>query len=70
MHRNREHTEALIEELELGNLWDEYGLVGDLVVLASLLASYLRLTHHPSLSQMIFHEQTFMSLWHQTYFIS
>jgi hypothetical protein len=30
--RCREHTEALVQELELGVLWDEYGLVGDLVV--------------------------------------
>jgi hypothetical protein len=30
--RSREHTEALVSEFELGALWDEYGLVGDLVV--------------------------------------
>lgn len=30
--RSREHTETLVRELELGVLWDEYGLVGDLVV--------------------------------------
>jgi hypothetical protein len=30
--RCQEHTEALVEELELGILWDEYGLVGDIVV--------------------------------------
>jgi hypothetical protein len=30
--RSREHTEALVEALELGVLWDEYGLVGDIVV--------------------------------------
>ena len=27
--RSREHTEVLVSELELGVLWDEYGLVGD-----------------------------------------
>jgi len=26
------HTEMLVEEFELGMLWDEYGLVGDIVV--------------------------------------
>jgi hypothetical protein len=26
------HTELLIEEFKLGMLWDEYGLVGDIVV--------------------------------------
>jgi hypothetical protein len=30
--RNREHTNTLVEMLELGELWDEYGLVGDVVV--------------------------------------
>jgi hypothetical protein len=30
--RTREHTNTLVEELELGILWDEYGLVGDIVV--------------------------------------
>jgi hypothetical protein len=34
--RLREHTELLVTELELGILWDEYGLVGDLVVRFSL----------------------------------
>jgi hypothetical protein len=32
VRRCREHTEALVEELQLGVLWDEYGLVGDIVV--------------------------------------
>jgi len=30
--RSREHTELLVTNLELGVLWDEYGLVGDIVV--------------------------------------
>jgi len=30
--RCKEHTELLVECLELGVLWDEYGLVGDVVV--------------------------------------
>ncbi|KAG2112306.1 uncharacterized protein F5147DRAFT_744582 [Suillus discolor] len=29
--RSRNHTEVLVEEFELGVLWDEYGLVGDIV---------------------------------------
>jgi hypothetical protein len=28
----QEHTEALVEALELGELWDNYGLVGDIIV--------------------------------------
>ncbi|OBZ77102.1 hypothetical protein A0H81_03480 [Grifola frondosa] len=31
VHRTREHTEALVADFELGVLWDEYGLVGDIV---------------------------------------
>jgi len=30
---SREHTNALVEMLELGVLWDKYGLVGDVVIL-------------------------------------
>ena len=30
--RTREHSDTIVEELELGVLWDEYGLVGDIVV--------------------------------------
>lgn len=30
--RSKAHTEMLVEEFELGMLWDEYGLVGDIVV--------------------------------------
>jgi hypothetical protein len=32
VRRSHEHTEALAEVLELGVLWDEYGLVGDIIV--------------------------------------
>jgi hypothetical protein len=37
--RSQAHAELLVEEFELGMLWDEYGLVGDIVV------SYLFLAH-------------------------
>ena len=30
--RSREHTDMLVEAFELGVLWDEYGLVGDVIV--------------------------------------
>lgn len=36
-HRSREHTELLVSEFELGTLWDEYGLVGDIIVCSNLL---------------------------------
>ena len=45
--RSREHTEALMSEFELGILWDEYGLVGDLVVCNHWhLLFYLIVMHH------------------------
>jgi hypothetical protein len=34
--RCRAHTDALVEELELGVLWDDYGVVGDVVVILLL----------------------------------
>ena len=30
--RSKEHTEIISAEFELGQLWDEYGLVGDVIV--------------------------------------
>jgi hypothetical protein len=35
LRRCQEHTEALVEARELGELWDEYGLVGDIIVRVS-----------------------------------
>ena len=32
VHCLQAHSELLVEEFELGILWDEYGLVGDAVV--------------------------------------
>jgi hypothetical protein len=32
VRRSKAHTELLVEEFEFGMLWDEYGLVGDIVV--------------------------------------
>ena len=36
--RSQAHTHLLVEGFDLGDLWDEYGLVGDVVV--SVLPSY------------------------------
>ena len=38
--RTQEHTNTLVEELELGVLWDEYGLVGDIVVRILLIFNF------------------------------
>jgi hypothetical protein len=32
IRRCREHNDVLVEQKELGDLWDNYGLVGDVVV--------------------------------------
>jgi hypothetical protein len=32
VRRSQPHTELIVESFELGVLWDEYGLVGDVVV--------------------------------------
>ena len=32
IRRSRKHTEVVGEEFELGVLWDEYGIVGDIIV--------------------------------------
>ena len=32
MNRSREHTETAVRALELGELWQRYGIVGDVVV--------------------------------------
>ena len=37
-HHSQVHAELLVEEFELGMLWDEYGLVGDIVVSYPFLA--------------------------------
>jgi hypothetical protein len=45
------HTELLVEELELGILWDEYGIIGDIVVcivlfpFTSLISHFLTAIH-------------------------
>ena len=43
--RSREHTEILVEEFELGVLWDEYGLVGDIIVFLLFLCLYVASAH-------------------------
>jgi hypothetical protein len=37
--RSRDHTDVLVETFELGVLWDEYGLVGDVIVSISFLSA-------------------------------
>jgi hypothetical protein len=68
------HTEMLVQEFELGTLWDEFGLVGDIVVGFTFLLSYiitrlLILLSPYSHSPMISPAQTFMNLFHPIFCI-
>jgi hypothetical protein len=36
VRRSQAHAELLVKEFKLGMLWDEYGLVGDIVVCLQL----------------------------------
>jgi hypothetical protein len=50
--RSRKHTELLVCELELGALWNEYDLVGDIALMKVCL-----LQHPPDVS-LSFHRYT------------
>ncbi|KAG2116938.1 hypothetical protein DEU56DRAFT_874133 [Suillus clintonianus] len=51
--RSRDHTEVLVEEFELGVLWDEYGLIGDIVPFTNY---FPRADIHELLSPDILHQ--------------
>ncbi|KAG2123981.1 uncharacterized protein EDB93DRAFT_1244294 [Suillus bovinus] len=38
---SHDHTEVLVEEFELGVLWDEYGLVGDIVLIRGAFKDHI-----------------------------
>jgi hypothetical protein len=70
VRRSQAHTELLVEGFELSVLWDEYGLVGDVVV--SILPSYFcfRILIIPvSHSLAIFPGRIFMTLCRLIYYI-
>ena len=46
--RAKEHTATVIQKLELGEVWDEYGLVGDVVVRVNSLNVVIVLLMHSS----------------------
>ena len=39
LYQCREYTNVLVESINLGVLWDEYGIVGDLVVRPVIVSS-------------------------------
>lgn len=45
--RSMRHTAALVHNLELGDLWHGYGLVGDIVVCARHLQSFMIIIFSP-----------------------
>ncbi|KAF8224104.1 hypothetical protein L208DRAFT_1513386 [Tricholoma matsutake] len=53
VHHSQVHAELLAEEFELGMLWDEYGLVGDIVVHFSPLSDINELLSLDLLHQLI-----------------
>ena len=79
---NREHTDMLVEMFELGELWNEYGLIGNIMVSPLLLSQpfyfFVPSVSHllPFISLMIFlHShlqtsspmQTYTNCWLPTY---
>jgi hypothetical protein len=71
--RCRAHTDALVEELELGVLWDDYDVVGDVVVISSFSLSFWFLCFlincTSSLLQMTFHVPISTNYYHQIFSI-
>lgn len=49
LYRCQDHTNLLVEDIELGLLWDEYGIVGDLIVGSSIIVNR-HFNHHPHLA--------------------
>ncbi|KAG1813070.1 hypothetical protein DFJ58DRAFT_850696, partial [Suillus subalutaceus] len=41
LHRNRDHTEALIEEVSSTDLWDEYGIIRELILIKGTFKDHL-----------------------------
>lgn len=67
--RSHAHTETLLGSLNLQELWDNYGIVGDLIVSQHLFSPRIELMNafFHSLSPPDFLEPTFMNSCHRTY---
>ena len=67
--RSKEHTDLISVEFELGQLWDEYGIVGDVEVTTRLIIfiyTYVFSSHLQTLSLV----PTFTSFYHPIYSIN
>jgi hypothetical protein len=40
LYHCQDHTHLLVEDIDLGLLWDEYGIVGDLVISSSIIVNH------------------------------
>lgn len=66
--RSHEHTRKLLATFNLKTLWDDYRLVGDLVVCCFLVAIFTRADScFDSHLLLAFHEPTFTSCYHPTF---
>ena len=66
---SKEHTDLISVEFELGQLWDEYGTVGDVEVTTHLIIfiyTYVFSSH----LQTLFLVPTFTSFYHLIYSIN
>ena len=47
LYHFQEHTNLLMEDVNLGVLWDEYGIIGDLIVSPFIIVGNDYFIHHP-----------------------
>ena len=47
LYHCQEHTNLLMEDVNLGVLWDEYGIIGDLIVSPFIVVGNDYFIHHP-----------------------
>ena len=47
LYHCQEHTNLLMEDVNLGVLWDEYGIIGDLIVSPFIIVGNDYFIYHP-----------------------
>jgi hypothetical protein len=68
--RSREHLEILFEATTPGIMWDQYGVVGDVLVGIPCHPFSTLMSHCSSHSHISFHAETFMSYWPPIFYIN
>ncbi len=66
--RSRDHTDFLCARCEMGVLYENYGIIGDIIV-CTLYTFWTSSKCNHSLSQMNFHVLIYMKFFHLTYYI-